>query len=75
MPGAKHVIVIFDNEHPLKPQPKVCYNRYGKNIIDKPINIGQGMAKFAESNYDQPSEAAGNKPPVKQCFHLAGKYA
>ena len=75
MPGAKHVVVIFDNEHPLKPQTKVCYNRYGKSVVNKPSEIGHGMAKFAEGNYDQPGEAAGNKPSIKQCFHLAGKNA
>jgi hypothetical protein len=65
MPGRKYIIVIFDDEHPLKPKPKVCDNRYGKSIVNKPVNVWQWMAKFAGCNYDEPCEAAGYKPPVK----------
>lgn len=75
MPGRKHIVIIFDDEHPLKPQSKVCNNLYGKSIINKAINIWEWVAKFAESNNDQPGEAADYKPRVKQCFHLTGKYA
>jgi len=65
MPGRKHIIVVFDNEHPLKPQPKVCDNGYRKRIVNKSIDVRQGMAKFSECNYDDPGEAAGYKPRVK----------
>ncbi len=75
MPACEHIIVVFNNEHTLKPQPKVCNNGYRKSVVNKPINVRQGMAKFSECNYDEPGEAAGYKPPVKQSFHLTGKYA
>ncbi len=52
MPGGKHIVVIFDNKHSLKPQRQVCDNRYGKSVVNKPIDIWQGVAEFAKSNHD-----------------------